>query len=76
MGKLPRAGIGTMMTGIALSIGGSVGLLFSDAPSWAKWALPIIWGFYLLRSGHGAFLRDWDELRENARLSDSDGRRL
>ncbi len=70
MGSLPRAGLGTMMTGLALSIGGSVGFLFSDAPAWAKWGVPIIWGFYCLHDGSRAFLRHWDELRANARLPD------
>lgn len=76
MGSLPRAGIGSMTTGVVLTIGGSVGFLFSDAPTWAKWGLPIIWGFYMLREGRLAFLRDWDERLADGRMSASDGRRL
>jgi hypothetical protein len=63
MSGLPRAGIGSIVTGLLLSIGGSVGFLFSDAPGWAKWGVPIVWGFFVLREGSRAYLRDWEEWR-------------
>lgn len=60
-----KPGVANGCVGVLLAFGGSIGFLISDAPAWAKWIVPIVWGFYIIHGAEAEFRHHRAERRAN-----------